>query len=85
MRVTFADGQHVPASWNGQGHQSLIFESPAAPTEAVVDPERVLLLDANYLNNRRTTAPATDVPVAKWTARWLVWLQDAMLTYGFLF
>lgn len=52
---------------------------------ARLDPDRVLLLDDNYLDNSRRTAAPSNVPVGKWAVRWLVWLQGAMLDYGLLF
>jgi hypothetical protein len=52
---------------------------------AHLDPARVLLLDANYLDNRLALSPASNVPIAKWVARWVVWLQDAMLAYTAVF
>jgi len=48
-----------------------------------VDPERVLLLDTNYTNNSREMAPATETAATKWSLRWMVWLQDLLMTYAF--
>ena len=48
-----------------------------------VDPERVLLLDTNYTNNSRLMTPATEAAATKWSLRWMVWLQDALMTYAF--
>jgi hypothetical protein len=48
-----------------------------------VDPERVLLLDVNYTNNSRTLEPRAREASLKWSLRWMVWLQELMLTYGF--
>lgn len=82
LRVTFADQQRITAWWDGRSSaKTWEFES-AAPTVAVVlDPDRTLLLDENFLNNAVKLPGTTNVPVAKWVARWLVWLQDATLTY----
>jgi hypothetical protein len=43
-----------------------------------------LLLDRNRLDDRIAVAPAAAIPVAKWLARWAIWLQDAMLAYASL-
>jgi hypothetical protein len=48
-----------------------------------VDPDRVLLLDVNWTNNSRTTAPATSRAARKWTLKWMGWVQDLLLTYAF--
>ena len=49
---------------------------------AEVDPARVLLLDVHPGNNGVTldTGPARTA-ATRWTARWLIWLEDALLTY----
>jgi hypothetical protein len=48
-----------------------------------VDPRRVLLLDTAYTNNSRTLEPRSGEASLGWAARWMVWLQDLMLTYAF--
>ena len=81
MRVSFADGREIETAW--QGRSRVTFES-AAPAVAVrLDPDRVWLLDANPLNNARLEPRDTNVPISKWLARWITWLQDAMLTQTF--
>lgn len=85
LRVTFADGQQVIDRWDGrQASRVFEFESASPAVEAYLDPNRTLLLDDNYLDNRRMTTPSHNIAVAKWTARWVMWLQHAMLTYGAL-
>jgi hypothetical protein len=81
LRVEFADGQRIDLPWQGRDRVSI---ESAAPAVAVhLDPDRVLLLDRNTLNNARPRQAPTNVPVWKWMARWLAWLQDAMLTQTF--
>jgi hypothetical protein len=48
-----------------------------------VDPRRVLLLDVNYTNNSRALEPRSGEASLKWALKWMVWMQDLMLTYGF--
>jgi hypothetical protein len=50
---------------------------------AVVDPDRVLLLDVDTTNNSRTLSPAAGRAATKWAAKWIVWLQDVLATYAF--
>jgi hypothetical protein len=86
LRVTFADGQQVTERWDGrQASRVFEFESGSPAVEACLDPNQVLLLDENYLDNRRMKTPSHNIAVAKWTARWVMWLQNAALTYGTLF
>ena len=80
VRVEFADGQSAQARWNGRGPlQSLVFEGPANPLRIVVDPEARNLMDDNLLDQSRQFNTRTNVPLTKWVARWIVWLQGAML------
>ena len=82
VRVSFADGQSVESRWDGR-RDHIVFESGSPAIAARLDPDRVWLLDRNPLNNARVEPRQTNVPVAKWMARWIVWLQDAMLTHTF--
>lgn len=84
LRVTAANGEHAWARWDGRDEsRTFRFRGPAAATAAHLDPKRVMVLDNNYLNNAIVAPAATNVPVAKWMARWMVWMQNAVLTYGF--
>ena len=56
---------------------------PSRARYAQVDPDRVLLLDANFTNNSMTLAPKAAPAARKWSLAWLIWLQDHLLTYGF--
>jgi hypothetical protein len=47
---------------------------------AVVDPDRVLLLDINRTNNSYATSPRSAEAARKWMLKWMVWLQDLMAT-----
>ena len=74
----------ITERWDGLDRRAMyVYERPARATAVHVDPERVLLLDVNYTNNSRTTAPRAREAGLKWSLTWMVWLQDLMLTYGF--
>jgi hypothetical protein len=80
IRVRFGDGQMARATWDGRAERHTVaFESAAPPAQVWLDPDRVLLLDEDPLNGSRSLPPGTNVPVMKWAARWLVWLQDAAI------
>ena len=84
VAVTFTDGEEVRVRWDGQARWQQFTFDRAAPAERVeVDPDRVLLLDVNYTNNSKTRAPRSDEASTKWMLKWMVWLQDLMLTYAF--
>jgi hypothetical protein len=82
--VTFANGEKVREHWNGRARwTALTYERATEATSAVVDPDRVLLLDVNRTNNSFTTAPMAAPAARKWMLKWLVWLQDALATHSF--
>jgi hypothetical protein len=51
---------------------------------AEVDPDHVLLLDIDRTNNSRTLAPKGTEAATKWSLKWMVWLQDLLLTWATL-
>jgi hypothetical protein len=50
---------------------------------AEVDPGETLLLDINRTNNSRTTQPQANAAATKWSLKWMVWLQDHLLSWAF--
>ena len=83
--VVFDDGETVRERWDGrESWRVFTYERAAHATRVHVDPDRVLLLDVDYANNSWTTAPRSGAAATKWMLRWVVWLQDLMLTYAFL-
>jgi hypothetical protein len=84
VEVRFEDGTAVRERWDGRDRwRAWHFERPARARAAVVDPDRVLLLDVRPANNSASLAPAAPAAARKWSLAWLVWLQDLLLTYGF--
>ncbi len=82
--VTFENGEQVRERWDGRDRWRLFqYERPARGVSAVVDPDRVLLLDVNITNNSYTLQPKARQAARKWSLQWLVWLQDLLLTYAF--
>jgi hypothetical protein len=82
--VRFDDGFEARERWDGRGRWHLYsYERPARAVSAAVDPDHVLLLDVDRTNNTVTLSPAASDAGRIWAARWLIWLQDLMLTYAF--
>jgi hypothetical protein len=82
--VTFSDGAQTRTAWDGGSRWKLI--SMDHGTEAVsaqVDPDQVLLLDTNFTNNSYAVQPRGPRAATKWAAKWVVWLQDQLLTWAF--
>jgi len=85
LLVTFDDGGSVTEHWNGRDRWKLYtYDRPHQAASAIVDPNEVLLLDVNRTNNSRTLAPRARPAATKWAMKWMVWLQDLLLTYGML-
>jgi hypothetical protein len=83
--VTFADGQQVRERWDGRDRWRLYrWERPSPAVTAQVDPGRMLLLDVNTTNNSWTLEPQARQAARKWSAHWLLWLQDVLLTWASL-
>lgn len=83
--VTFSDGHQERERWDGRARwQNYSYDRPARAVSAQVDPERVLLLDTNFTNNSKTLEPAADRAATKWSLRWMIWLQDLLMTSAFL-
>jgi aminopeptidase N len=84
VRTTFDGGEQVTERWDGRDRRvTYVYERPARAAHVQVDPNRMLLLDVNYTNNSRTLTTRGDDVSVKWSLKWMVWLQDLMLTYGF--
>jgi hypothetical protein len=85
VMVTFENGEQARVKWDGRPRwQQFTFDRASKAVSAQVDPERVLLLDTFATNNSQTLAPARDAAASKWSLRWMVWLQDLLMTCAFL-
>lgn len=85
LKVVFADGEPVLVNWDGrEASHTFQFSGPSKIVAANLDPDRIIAFDRNHLNNSIVPSQPTNVPVRKWAARWIVWLQHTMLSYGFL-
>jgi hypothetical protein len=84
LRVGFDDGSAVSARWDGRDETHIFrFQGPSRAVSAHLDPERIVMLDENFLNNHIVPEAPTNAPLAKWMARWMLWMQNAALSYGF--
>jgi hypothetical protein len=85
IRVTFGDGSVRVDHWDGRdAEKSFVYETPSPGRSAVIDPDQVILLDVNQTNNSWTIESSAPGAATRWTARWALWLQDLLLTYGSL-
>jgi hypothetical protein len=83
--VTFEDGSRAIEHWDGRDRwKAYTYDRPSQATQAVVDPDRVLLLDVNATNNSRTLAPQGPRAATKWASTWMVWFEDCLLSWAAL-
>jgi hypothetical protein len=83
VRVTFSDGTERRERWDGRDPWREFRYHSAARVRAVdLDPDRVLLLDINVTNNTWLAEPRAANAARRWSARWLTWLQEVLLTYA---
>ena len=83
--TTFEDGHKIRERWDGVDRRVIFtYDRASRAVSTVVDPDRVLLLDVNSTNNSRTLQPRAGEASLKWSLKWMVWLQDLMLTYATL-
>ena len=84
VRVTFRDGARVTEHWDGKERWKLYtYDRPSQALTAAVDPDGVLLLDVNSTNNSKALEPRTGDASTKWSMKWMVWLQDHLLSWAF--
>ena len=82
--VAFKDGTRVRERWDGRDRWRMFtYDRGVEALFAQVDPDRVLLLDINYVNNSRTLEPRSGEAATKWMVKWMVWLQDLLLTAAY--
>jgi peptidase M1-like protein len=84
VRLVFENREETRWRWDGQGRwKAFEIDKPVRAASVEVDPDHVLLLDANRTNNSATLHPRAPEAARKWSLAWLVWLQDHLLTCGF--
>jgi hypothetical protein len=85
LKVVCEDGSTAWASWDGRDQsRTFRFQGPSPLKAAYLDPDRLITFDRNRSDNAIVPPSPTNVPVRKWVARWMVWLQHTMLSYGML-
>ena len=78
----FADGSAVDERWDGSALDArFTYHSNAPAIAAAVDPDAVLLLDTNRLNNIRVARVPASREGWRLTLNWTAWLQQLTLTY----
>jgi hypothetical protein len=85
VSIRLEDGTDLREWWDGRDAAlDLEYVSVSPAVMAKVDPELVLLLDADKANNTRALRRIVHPNGARHTLSWLIWLQDLVLTYSSL-
>jgi hypothetical protein len=81
VRVGFDDGSELTEWIDGRDREWRFEYTSASPAVlAAVDPDAILLIDADRTNNTRTLNQPLHTLGVRLAINWLTWLQDAMLT-----
>jgi len=76
--VVFDDGTSATEKWDGQDRwKRFEYSGPQRVEWAMVDPNQILVLDVNYLNNSRMRSAATR-GVVRLVGRWTFWFQNLL-------
>lgn len=85
IAIEFGAERRSTITWSGaEGEKVFTFRSGLAPTAVTLDPERRMRLDSNRLDQRWVAGPASPARPVKMLASWMIWLQNAVLTYDVL-
>ena len=81
VEVRFEDGSSVREWWDVRDAVfTRDYQGPSRAVAASVDPEAVLLLEDNRADNSRVLDAGVNVEGVRLAVRWIVWLQDVMLS-----
>jgi hypothetical protein len=81
--IEFENGTKIKKYWNGKNRtKEFIFEGNSKIVKAVVDPERKILADSNYLNNSKQI-DLHQGGIYKYVLKFLFWLQNIMQSIAF--
>ena len=84
LLVSFADGERALERWDGRdARKTFAYRSPSRAVSAAIDPDRTLMLDIHGTNNSRMLT-TNGTAAARWAARWMLWLEHALLTFSAL-
>ena len=81
--IRFENGETARELWDGKDRwKRFTYLKSAKVKSAEVDPERRLVIDANFTNNSRTTEEDTRGAMM-WYVRWIFWIENLFFAAGF--
>jgi hypothetical protein len=86
IRIDFGGGaQPATLWWSGaDSRRTFTVETGLAPVAVTLDPEHTVRIDPNRLDQRWRAEPSNHSTPIKSLASWVIWLQNAVMTYGAL-
>ena len=81
--TTFDDGQQVKERGTAGPPRDVRLRAAGAGRRGAGGSGPRAAARRDYTNNSRTLTPRGGEASLKWSLKWMVWLQDLMLTYGF--
>jgi len=82
--LVFKDDHEIRERWDGRERWKMfVVERPSKLDYAEVDPDRVLMLDADFSNNSRLRKSKAEWPARKWASKWMIWFQDRLSGLAF--
>ena len=85
IALDFANATPSRLAWDGtDASKTFVVESGLPPSAITLDPDRVIQLDENWHDQQWRASPSPVRRPIKAIAAWLVWLQNAAITYGLL-
>ena len=83
IALALTDGERIIDRWDGRDvARTLVYRSRAAAESATIDPQHTIVLDVHRTNNSRTLSGRSSIAATRWAGRWMLWLEQALLTYA---
>jgi hypothetical protein len=84
IRVDFGGGAEPATLWwsGAESRRTFTVETGLAPAAVTLDPDHAVRIDSNRLDQQWRAEPAHHPAPIKFLASWVIWLQNAALTYG---
>ena len=82
LLVRFLDGHDARAAIDGrEQHAEIGFDSVVPAVAVAIDPDEIVLVDHNRINNTWASGAPRDPLGLRMVANWMIWLQNVMLAY----
>lgn len=84
VRVVFENGDQAFESWDGTDRWiRYSYDRPEQIQTVEVDPSHILALDINRSNNTWMRGAPSSLASAKWSLKWMIWLQSVLEAFAF--